>query len=426
MAKLSISKKMNGIVGVLVFIVLAAALVSLYFQMSLIDNYQRIDRQEGAKTLAAKDARIHLGHAVQGLKDYLIRNDEKYIGEYNDALKKLKDDTKRYADLASGQEEKKLAEDVAEGTAVYENAFIKVTASRKANPEIAIAALDALIKGMDRPISSAINQLGEDSMKKSEKAKIEVDKASLSTTKIQCIVVIAIGLLCAIISFAVSSGIKKNVIKISGFVAEMAKGDFVSSITVDSGDELGQIAQQLTTMKRQVANILREILNSNEMLVESSNELSAISRQMSAGAGETSARSHTVATAAQEMSANMSSVAAATEQASTNVGIVASATEEMTATINEISQNTEKTRSISEEAVTKSKSASRKIDDLGKAAREVGKVTETITEISEQTNLLALNATIEAARAGEAGKGFAVVANEIKELAKQTANATKD
>ena len=415
---------MNIIVGLLVFIIMVTAMVSLYFQISLIDNYRKIDMQEGAKTLAAKDGRIFLGRAVQGLKDYLIRNDEKYIGEYLAALAKLKEATKRYEDLASGQEERKMAADVHEGTAIYENAFSKVVATRKANPDTTLAALDALIKGMDRPIASAINLLGEDSMKKSEKAKVDVNTASLYATKVQAAVVVTVGLLCAIMSLMVSRGIKMNVVKISGFVDEMAKGDFVSMLAIESGDELGQIALQLSAMKRQVADVLKEILGSNEMLVESSHELSAISKQMSKGAQDASSRSDNVATAAQEMSATMSSVAAATEQASINVGIVASATEEMTSTISEISQNTEKTRSISEEAVVKSKSASQKINDLGRAAREVGQVTETITEISEQTNLLALNATIEAARAGEAGKGFAVVANEIKELAKQTANAT--
>ncbi len=424
MTKLNISKKMNGIVGMLVFIVLATAAVSLYFQMSLIDNYRRIESQEDAKTLAAKDGRIYLGRAVQGLKDYLIRNNEKYIGEYNEALTNLKEATKRYEDLATGAEEKKMAADVNEGIAIYENAFTKVVNARKTDPEVSLTALDALIKGMDRPIASAINRLGEDSMNKSKKAKVDVNTASLSHTKIQATVVVVIGLLCAVMSFMVSSGIKKNVVKISAFVDEMANGDFVSKLTIKSGDELGQIATQLSTMKQQVANVLKEIVDSNKMLVESSHELSAISKKMSKGAEETSAHSDLAATAAQGMSANMISVSAATEQASTNVGVVAAATEEMTATISEISMNTEKTRSISEEAVVKSKSASQKIDDLGRAAREIGKVTEAITEISEQTNLLALNATIEAARAGEAGKGFAVVANEIKELAKQTANAT--
>ena len=227
----------------------------------------------------------------------------------------------------------------------------------------------------------------------------------------------------AIISL-VSSGIKKNIGKIKGFVAAMAKGDFVSSLNLASGDELGQIALQLTAMKSQLRNILKDIFDESDTLTTSAHGLATISRQMSGRAGDTASRSNTVAVAAQEMSANMSSVAAATEQASTNVGMIASAAEQMTATVQEISRNTEKARSISEQAMVKSKDASQKIDDLGRAAHEVGMVTEAITEISEQTNLLALNATIEAARAGEAGKGFAVVANEIKELAKQTASAT--
>ncbi len=222
----------------------------------------------------------------------------------------------------------------------------------------------------------------------------------------------------------IASGIRKNVAKISGYVDAMAKGDFTSALAVDSSDELGQIARQLSVMKTQISAMLKEVLTGNDMLAASSLELSAISRQMSTGAAETSSRSNAVATAAQEMSTNMSSVASAAEQASANVNMVASAAEEMSATINEISHSTEKTRSISENAVARSKTASEMIDRLGKAAQDIGKVTEVITEISEQTNLLALNATIEAARAGEAGKGFAVVANEIKELARQTAAAT--
>jgi len=195
---------------------------------------------------------------------------------------------------------------------------------------------------------------------------------------------------------------------------------------IEGWRKLAGVSSRLNDMSDNLRNMFKEILSGSETMASSSTEMLAISEQMSSGAEQTSAKSNSVASAAEEMSSNMTSVASAMEQASTNVGMVATAAEQMTATINEIAQNSEKACSISGEAVSQSKSASAKIDELGKAAREIGMVTETITEISEQTNLLALNATIEAARAGEAGKGFAVVANEIKELAKQTAGATEE
>jgi methyl-accepting chemotaxis protein len=424
MTKLSIAAKMNGIVSLLTLAIALTALISFWFQNSLIHNYDMISRVEGGKNLAAKDARISLGRAVQGLKDYLIRNDPKYTGEYAEAINNLKEATNRYDKLASGQEEKRMVDAIKKGTDIYENAFSKIVEARHANPDTPLAALDGLIKGMDRPIAEALTEVADDSVKKYEQSKTDVNEVSLSRTKMEAAVVVLVGLICATMSFLISNGIKKNVLKISGFVDVMSKGDFASDIVIDSGDEMGQIARKLTAMKQQIANMLKEVLRTNETLIGTSGDLSAIARQMSKGAADTTARSNSVSAAAQEMSATMSSVATAAEQASTNVSIVASSTEEMTATINEISKNTEKTRTISEEAVKKSKTASKKIDNLGIAANDIGKVTETITEISEQTNLLALNATIEAARAGEAGKGFAVVANEIKELAKQTAAAT--
>jgi methyl-accepting chemotaxis protein len=209
-------------------------------------------------------------------------------------------------------------------------------------------------------------------------------------------------------------------------VKTLASGKLNVSFDTSGQDDISELGKALNSMVSAFSSIISEITSGIDTLVSSSTDLSAISEQMTQGAGSTFDKSNSVAASAEEMSSNMNSVAAAMEQASTNVNHVAAATEEMTSTISEIARNAETARGISHEAVDKSKSVSTKMVELGKAAQAIGKVTEAITDISEQTNLLALNATIEAARAGEAGKGFAVVASEIKELSRQTAKATLD
>ncbi|MBW1741254.1 MAG: methyl-accepting chemotaxis protein [Deltaproteobacteria bacterium] len=259
---------------------------------------------------------------------------------------------------------------------------------------------------------SQLQRLAREDLESSLDEMASMSGRSANLGWIVTLIVLPVVLFSSVFVYRSISGPIKHLEEVMG---GLAGGDLTIRSHIQTEDEMGHLSASINSFLEKLGEDIRQIATASDQLSQASSNLSGISSQMSSGADDVSSRSNTVAAAAEEMSANMTSVAAAAEQAATNVGMVAAAAEEMTATINEIAQNSEKARSVTGEAVSQAKSASDRVDELGRAAEEIDKVTETINEISEQTNL-----------AGEAGKGFAVVANEIKELARQTATATEE
>jgi hemerythrin-like metal-binding protein len=238
------------------------------------------------------------------------------------------------------------------------------------------------------------------------------------------LIAVVVGVLCAVASAFI---VVRPVRSTAAMIKDIAQGDgdLTQRLSVNSRDEIGQMAGWFNSFISKLHDIVRNISRSFETVSTSANQLQTVSIQMDDSVRDMNEKSVAVAKAANEMNQKMNSIAASSEQAANDIGMVASAMDNMNETVAEIGQSSNKAGTVTRRAVEETRQASAKVDSLGSAAEQISKVTQVITDISDQTNLLALNATIEAARAGEAGKGFAVVANEIKELARQTAEATK-
>ncbi len=188
--------------------------------------------------------------------------------------------------------------------------------------------------------------------------------------------------------------------------------------------------QDLLDSLNQTINMVKN--NSQEIGAISSN-LSASSNYTTISARESNSAIQDMATTITEQTHNISQVSAATASMDKILASLFNEIEE----IQEVSAQNREATELGNKHIASVEMALEKMKEVVEVSAQtanlmdtsfaqVMQITNLINDITDQTNLLALNAAIEAARAGEAGKGFAVVAEEVRNLAAQSIEATKN
>ena len=234
-------------------------------------------------------------------------------------------------------------------------------------------------------------------------------------------------------SFRNYSRFLKPIDKMKQGILKVAQGDLSQQVDLASRGDMAVLGSAFNEMTRNFSGIIYKIRSMAEQWVESINELSASSEEITAKNMEVSKHISIMAKGATNQA---EIIYQAMEMLNGLKGTIQNIAERASSVSHEagISQgNAErgldglsgivKAMQDTNESVDRASESITKLDDQSK---KIVTITATIASIARQTNLLALNAAIEAARAGEHGRGFAVVADEIRKLAEGVSNSTDE
>jgi len=248
------------------------------------------------------------------------------------------------------------------------------------------------------------------------------------------IVLIITLILVSMVGYFVAGLLTKPITKIRDQAVLVAAGDLrIEKLTINSKDEIGDLASSFNTMTENLRNLVKMVQSQSHHVAAASEELTASSEQSALASNQVAASITKIACGNQEQLRDVGEVSTAVENMAASLQqITSTATEVATAADNTVKITASGQVSI-DRAVAQisnvgkgTKEVGNAITDLEKSSRKISEIVNLISSVAGQTNLLALNAAIEAARAGEQGRGFAVVADEVRKLAKQSHHAAQE